>query len=372
MNICVLSSAPVPPREGIGNYIYNMSKKFVEKGEKVTIITRGGLNTTESYIFEGIRILKVPFIPLYPFHVHIHELFVNNIFKYINPDIIHIHSPLSPLINTKLPIISTFHTPMKTDISNFESTGIFYYESKAQVKFSTLMENKLLKRSDLITTVSKSVCKELINEYNVDPGRIRIVYNGVEETLFCPVKNKIQAEKYILYVGRLTYRKGLFDLIDSVKYLSKEIPDIRFIIVGGGHLSDKIKVKISNLGLKDNFLIKGHIPKEELIKLYQNATIYVVPSHYEGLPTVLLEAMSCGLPVVATAINANLDVIKSGENGILVNPKSPREMAKAISILLGDDNLRKRLGRNARKTIEEKYTWEMISNRLLKYYESLV
>lgn len=373
VNICILSSAPFPPREGIGNYIYNLSKKFVEKGENVTIITRGGLNKTESYIYEGIRIVKPPFIPFYPFHVHIHGLFVNNIFKYITePDIIHIHSPLSPLINTKLPIISTFHTPMKTDIANFESTGLFAYESKAQVKISCMLENQLLKRSGLITVVSRSVFKELEKEYNVDPERMRIVYNGVNEKIFYPAKNNLEKDKYILFVGRLTYRKGLFDLIYSIKYITKKYPNILFIIVGNGCLTNKINVTIKNLGLKDNVIIKGFVAKEELIKLYQNATICVVPSHYEGLPTVLLEAMSCGLSVIATAVSGNLDVINSGENGILVNPKSPKELAYAISMLMDNEDLRTKLGNNARKTIEEKYNWSIISNRILKYYSYLL
>lgn len=378
LNICILSSAPFPPKEGIGNYIYNLSKEFVERGENVTIITRGGLHKTESYIYEGIKIMKPPFIPLYPFHVHIHGLFVGNIFKYMKAktDIIHIHSPLSPIINTKLPIISTFHTPMKTDIANFETTGLFVYESKAQVKISCILENQLLKRSDLITVVSKSVFKELEKEYNVEPERMRIVHNGVDDNLFYPLENNNNSEssenKYILFVGRLTYRKGLFDLIYSAKYIKKKYPNIRFIIVGNGHLVDKIKIMIKNLGLENNVIIKGFISKEELVRLYQNATIYVVPSHYEGLPTVLLEAMSCGLAVIATAISGNLDVIIPGENGILVPIKSPKELAYAISNLLENENLRIKLGKNARKTVEENYTWKIISNRIMGFYIGLV
>ena len=75
MRICVITSAKLPPEEGIGNYIYNMSKEFIRKGHNVTVITRGSLNKTQKDHFEDIELYKVPFVLLYPFHVHIHGFF---------------------------------------------------------------------------------------------------------------------------------------------------------------------------------------------------------------------------------------------------------------------------------------------------------
>jgi len=147
---------------------------------------------------------------------------------------------------------------------------------------------------------------------------------------------------------------------------------VYFVIPGKGYLSDKLQKKVKDIGLQDKFKFLGYINKEKLIQLYQNATVYVTPSHYEGLPTVLLEAMSCGLPVVATGVSGNLDVILSGKNGILVPPKSPKKMADAVSMLLDDNEMRKSLGVAARKTIEERYTWDKISNVMLECYNSLL
>ncbi len=195
--------------------------------------------------------------------------------------------------------------------------------------------------------------------------------NGIDNTIFKPVEKKNE-KKYILFTGRLSYRKGLFDLIECGKYICEKYPDISFIITGSGILSDTLQERINELGLAKQFKFLGFVTREELIKLYQNATLYVLPSHYEGLPTVLLEAMSCGLPVIATAVSGNLDVITHGKNGILVPPKSPEKIAEAISLLLEDEQIRKKLGENARKTIEEKYTWDILSNNYLKYYTSLI
>lgn len=372
MHICVIFSTPFPPREGIGNYVYNMSKMYINKGYDVTLITRGGL-MGKSENFEGINIFKPIFVPCYPFHVNFHEIFVKKLFKKLEStfDIVHIHSPLAPMISTKLPIVSTIHTPSRINVSHFEATGIFSYLSKAQCKVSYILEQKLLKNSDILTVVSNTVAQELIDEYGVEKERIKIVYNGVDEKIFIPI-NSISEKNYILFTGGLTYRKGLFDLIECGRYICDKYPDISIIIVGRGILRDKLQVKIKKLGLDKRFIFKGYVQKTELISLYQNAKIYVLPSHYEGLPTVLLEAMSCGLPVVATAVSGNLDVISQYKNGILVPSKSPKELANAISFLLDNDDLRIKFGKNARKTIEEHFTWKIISNKIMEYYNNLL
>jgi glycosyltransferase involved in cell wall biosynthesis len=105
--------------------------------------------------------------------------------------------------------------------------------------------------------------------------------------------------------------------------------------------------------------------------LYQRAAVFVHPAHYEGLPTVLLEAMACGRPVVATAVSGALDVIQPGENGLLVPPRNPSEMAAAILRLLADPAMAERLGRAARHTVEERYSWEKVGSRYLQLYQQL-
>jgi glycosyltransferase involved in cell wall biosynthesis len=130
--------------------------------------------------------------------------------------------------------------------------------------------------------------------------------------------------------------------------------------------------KIRKMGLQKRVIYMGYVTREKLIQLYKNATVHVLPSHYEGFPTVLLEAMSCGLPVVATNIGGNNEVISSGVNGLLVPPKCPEAMADAILRLIGDASLREQIGKAARKTVEDNYTWDKISEKFIKCYESIV
>lgn len=373
MRICMVMSTPFPPEEGIGNYVYNLSKKLIEKGNKITVITRSSSLRSQTDHIDGIDVFWVSFIPVYPFYIHVHGIFVNRMFKRLESkfDIVHLHTPLVPLIKTSLPVVTTVHTPMLTDTRSIDVITLRSIIERLMGRFvSYPIELKLLKRADMITTVSHSVAQEL-KEYGVDPNEVTVIANGVDENLFTPTQNKI-GERYILFTGRLGYRKGLFDLIECGRHICKEYTDVSFVIPGKGNLLDKLQKRVKEMGLQERFKFLGYVNREKLIQLYQNATVYVMPSHYEGLPTVLLEAMACGLPVVATAVSGNLDVVSDGENGILIPPKEPKKMADAISMLLDDDKTRRRLGESARRTIEERYTWDEISDKIIGCYEILL
>jgi glycosyltransferase involved in cell wall biosynthesis len=119
------------------------------------------------------------------------------------------------------------------------------------------------------------------------------------------------------------------------------------------------------------FKFLGQVDKDKLLKLYQNATLFIFPSYHEGLPGVLLEAMSCGLPIIATDVRGNRDLISHKENGLLIPIQDSKKMAETINILLENKKLREQLGKNARKTIVEKYTWNNVYNNYLKCYEKL-
>jgi glycosyltransferase involved in cell wall biosynthesis len=367
-------STPFPPKEGIGYYTYNLSKKLIEKGHEVVVITRGPWNKTQREVFDGIEVIRVPFIRIYPFYLHFHGVFVNNVFKSLESqiDIVHIHLPLPPLIKTSHPVILTIHTPMLSDNNYIKIRSVYSLFTKISARFvSYPLELKHIESSDMITADSKSIAQEL-KEYGINPDEITVTNNGVNETLFCPLQKELNEEKkYIMYAGRIDREKGLFDLVECGKYILNEKSDVSFIIAGAGRDLKKLKKKIKKANLQDRFTFLGQVDKDVLVKLYQNATLFVFPSYHEGLPGAVLEAMACGLPIIATDVRGNRDLISTGENGILVPQRSPKKIAEAIITLIEDEELRKRLGKNARETIENRYTWNAVSNKFLKFYESL-
>lgn len=375
MKICMVISTPFPPKEGIGYYTYNLSKKLIEKGHEVIVITRGTWNKTQRQVIEGIEVIRVPFVPIYPLYLKIHGIFVNKVLKSLDSqiDIVHIHTPLPPLVKTSLPIITTVHTPMLTDYRQVKVKSIFSLFSKISARFiSYPLEKKLIQSSDIITTVSKSVAQEL-REFYLDSKSINEVENGVDEKFFYPKKEKSEKNvKYGMFVGRIDREKGLFDLVECGRYICKERPEFYFIIAGKGRDLKKLKNKTKKAGIQDKFIFLGQVDKENLVKLYQDATLFIFPSYHEGLPSVVLEAMSCGLPIIVTDVRGNRDLITHRKNGIIIPPREPKKIAEAINILLEDENLREFLGKNARNTIIEKYTWDIIANKMLKCYKSLL
>src|SRR5271157_1739146 len=157
MKVCIITSVKFPPEEGIGNYIYNLSKELMKNGHTVTIITRGGPYRTQKSYFDGIAIYRVTFLPLYPFHVQFHGIFVKRLLKSIgkNFDLLHYHTPLPPAIKIDVPIITTVHTPMKADTGKVELINPFSVAVKLQGKISYVIEKDLFRKSDNITAVAR-------------------------------------------------------------------------------------------------------------------------------------------------------------------------------------------------------------------------
>jgi len=373
VHVCMITREFPPESGGIGYYIYNLSKGLIKKGHKVTVITRGSTRRLEKEVIDDIDVFKATFFPLYPFQMGLHGLFVNSLVKSLEPEfsLVHLHSPLTPPIKTALPIVTTVHTAMRIDSRYHEVVDPYSLAEKLQsMYFSPFVESQLLRLSNIVTAVSPTVASEL-NEYGIDSRKVAVMWNGVDEKIFCPIRNKEKTEKYVLYTGVLRARKGLFDLVKCAILVKKIIPDIKFIICGTGPLLQKLKEQVRGLGLEEQVIFLGRVDRKKLIQVYQNATIHVIPSIYEGLPTVLLEGMACGLPVVATNIGGNRDIISSNENGLLVPPRSPEEMAKMIIILWTDTSLREKLGGSARETILKKYTWDIITNNFMHVYEGL-
>jgi len=363
-----------PDLGGIAYYVYYLSRKLIQRGHEVTVITRGSANRTVRDIVDGIDVFKVSFFPLYPFHIWAHGVFVRRLLELLEPklDLIHLHTPLPPPIKTSLPIITTVHTSMKTDARHHEILDLYSLAARMQLMFVyPLIESKLLSLSKKVTTVSFSVAREL-QEYGLDPGELAVVGNGVDEKSFIPLRNKKSTEKYVLFTGGLLARKGLFDFIECAEHICKVRSDVKFVICGTGYFLHKLEERVRRMGLQKQIVFLGYVTRSRLIQTYQNATVHVVPSHYEGLPTVLLEAMSCGLPVVATNVGGNNEVISSGKNGFLVPPKSPEVLAKIVLSLLDDDILREKIGNAARKTIEKCYTWDTIADNILRCYENML
>lgn len=377
MHICMIASTPFPPQEGIGFYTWNLAKQLHRRGHTVQIVTRGGAERTKHQIVDGIHIWRPPFVPVYPFHVHVHSLWVDNLVKQLEDDVdlFHLHTPLVKRPLTKRPFLVTVHTPMKADAAAVRIDSLLGWLIKMQAPISYQLEQELFDHAAGLTAVSSSVAAEM-NAYGIDPKRVKVLGNGVDTTQFGPSANgahQAGSERYALTVARLAPRKGIADLVAAAQIVARQDPTFRFLIAGSGPMEKDLRNEIARRNLEDQVKLLGHIhDREQMVELYRRATLFIHPAHYEGLPTVLLEAMACERPVITTAVSGALDVIDHEQNGLLVPAQAPQQMADATLRLLNEPQFAAQLGAAARCTIDERYSWRKVSEDYLDAYAAVM
>ena len=173
------------------------------------------------------------------------------------------------------------------------------------------------------------------------------------------------------FSGQVGSRKGVFDLLPAFCDARRSKPDILLRIAGDGEL-DKALSLIRKLGLEDCVELLGWLSAPEVQRELNVADVYVLPSHNEGLPMSLLEAMACGLPVVSTRVGGIPEVVQDGINGLLIEAGDMEALAGSINALAGDASLRRRLGVAARETIVMSYSVEKLMPRLQQIYDSIL
>lgn len=235
-----------------------------------------------------------------------------------------------------------------------------------------------LNYADAIYAVSNHTRKWLLKVFGRRLGRkTRIITSGVDLRVYkttSPIKiidkkYKIEDKKIVLFVGRLSKEKGLEYLIRAAKKIKAEI-----FILGGGSYKLALMQYVKLVGAK-NVHFLGYIDPsyiEELREFYRRASVVVLPSVVdESLGLVILEAMACGTPAVATKKGGIPMVIKDGYNGFLIRARSSKAIWEAINKILNDDALREKMAQNARKTVEERFDWNVIVPKVEEVYRKV-
>lgn len=198
---------------------------------------------------------------------------------------------------------------------------------------------------------------------------IETIPNGVDTEMYAPAGRPSAAERCrVLFVGRLTYQKGLDVLMDA---LSNIAPGVRphVTLAGEGDARAHLARKVRGFGLEDDVRFSGWHDRHEIPDLYKDADLFVLPSRHEGMSNALLEAMASGLPVIATDIAGNEELVSHGENGLLVPVEDAPALSEALARLAADHSLRKRMGAAARNRIVERYSWKRVAREYLEWME---
>jgi glycosyltransferase involved in cell wall biosynthesis len=269
--------------------------------------------------------------------------------KKISPRILHTHGGtagfygrLASLFNINCAVIHTYH-------------GIHYLNFDKYIvrKIYTLIDKFLLRFTDCTICVAQQDFDIGLKAGIVQKEKAVVIHNGIEVEKFSELnentnyKIKIKSENQSVIigsVGRLHYQKGYEYLIEASKSVLDEYPNVKFILVGDGELRSSLESLTRKHSVYDSFTFMGN--QTNVPELLAQMDIFILPSLWEGLPLVLLEAMAAKKPIVATAVNGISEIIESEKEGILVQPKNHKAISAALLRLLKDVELRKRLAGN--------------------------
>jgi len=228
-------------------------------------------------------------------------------------------------------------------------------------------------RTDMLVALSCELEEELLAA-GFAADRITRIPNGIDVSRFRPRSpapfSAQETGPTLLFVGRLHAQKNLPVLLRAAAELSSRWPNLRVVLVGDGPERGRLEGLTNDLGLERRVRFAGEVP--DVLPFLHAADLFVHPSRAEGMPGALLEAMACGLPCVATRIGGTVDIITDGEDGILIPPGDDRLLAGAIGRLLGDLGLARRLGRQARATVEARFAMDGVARQYAALYEGLV
>jgi len=236
-----------------------------------------------------------------------------------------------------------------------------------------------LKDADKIITVSNAT-KEYVLSLGAKPKKVQVMHNGVDLERFRPLAGKReemrkklgipQNSKVVTTVRRLVFKNGIDTLIECASIAVKKNPNITFLVVGKGPDQSSVQIRAQQLGIENNFRLTGFVKDEDLPFYYNAADFFVLPSKSgEGLPLVALEAMACGLPVIATDVGGISEVLVE-KWGRLVPANQPERLAKAVLEFANEDFSSRR--KELRATMEEKFSWDKNVERLVEIYEELI
>jgi glycosyltransferase involved in cell wall biosynthesis len=360
----MLSAYYPPYRGGIENYTKNLAHALTHLNWDVEIFASAHDQPYKEKN-KGVRVscFKTNWTPLNNpislqmipslFTTDYDLLFVNGFYQTI--------APLGALTSAlrRKPSILVIHGKPSFDAFLLRSLQLVYEGTSALL---------LLRMFDNIVATTNSDL-EFIRTLGYPKSRIHLIPNAVETDYWRPTcespLNPIERfEDYILFVGVLNRRKNCELLIRAFSKLHDQRQNLHLIIVGTGPFENRLRKLIEKDMIADKILFLKDISNERLRSLYQNARMLVHPSKSEGLPTVVLEAMASGTPVVVSEIPGSRDVIMDRINGFLFNQESVNDLVDAIETVLDSPNLVSQIKNRAIETIHERFSWSRIAKQM--------
>jgi glycosyltransferase involved in cell wall biosynthesis len=367
-----------PPHIGGAPFcIHQLSVALVRLGHHVQIVTSREPNTLYEEEIDGVEVFRFDrsSIPRFKGLSFILQAYrrLSALSKVHDYDLIHCHNGICGLVGYLWgrrfgkPYVVTSHGSLATSMK--AGPLVRYVVS--------LIEEFSVKNADASTFDGSSLLEDFVTSTGIDRQKTSYIPNAVDPEVFSPreytkTHSGINPDSVnIMYVGRLVPGKGLFTLLDAFCMARNRFPELSLVVVGEGSYLKRMKENLRGRVEKTKASFLGAVPHSDLPDIYAADSIVVLPSVSEGLSRVLLEAMACEKPVIATDIPANLSLVRNEVNGLIVPLGDVELLAEAILRLAKDKNLRSELGKEARKTILRDYVVDKRVKRMLDVYEAV-
>jgi len=369
---------------GLGTYGEHLVEGLRKRGVDASIIAPGN-RTTDSPKMHKISIPEIFYFGRYFFAKKAVRM-IHHLKKYEKFDIVHFNGPYPITKKLGVPTACTFHCThaalIKTSFQELKGvkTAKDIMDLVLKDPVASLFEIVMARVSDRIICPSLSLARELRSYCFADEQKISVIPNGFDSRTFDGInirdttllnKYGIENENFLLYMGRLSYLKGVQYLIKAFEAIKKQDRNLKLVIAGKGSFEPYLRKIAHNV---EGILFIGFVNSLRTKKLlYEKSLAVVLPSvGYEVSPMVVLEAMACGKPVVASDVGGIPLMINHGENGFLVKPKDSKSLASFIQSLCENPNLRKKMGMLSKKLLEKEFSVDRMVNRTLRVYDKLL
>jgi len=370
-----------------GSFVFDEVKALAEEGFEMHVVTQHNPGISYEEIMDNIHVHRFRWLEPKTFRalVHFHglmdtfrmityviSLFFNliRIIRKYKIQIIHAHSVIPTgfvaSIVSKLMHKPLFITAHGMDINNFENSRIFNYfiASSLNSSFKSI-------------AVSEDLAKKM--RFMVkDKNRVFVLRNAVDTDRFNPTRDKSIRSKFdindedilILFVGYLDEFKGIFELINAFNVINSENRNVKLMMVGTGPKKEDLLKILTKMNIEDEVIFTGRVEPQKIHKYYQAADIFVLPSYTEGLPVSVLEAMACGLPVVATNVGGIPEIITDRVNGFIVPSKNEKELIKKLAALTNNKDYREKFSQKSVEKINDEFNSGKKLKRLVDLYQN--
>lgn len=400
LSVCIIARS-IPPYEygGIETYTLSLAHSLNRLGCDVSIICKKSNLYNKNYLeLNGLKVFFVKsdfFLSDSVDNLYFSIKAMKKIIDFGKFDIIHGqyiygfgYALIKTLAKMQKPFINTIHNLIIRDMSlslksfSLKKNNLFVHpysvaEYLVQAPLAFAEIKLIAKKATKLIAVSENTKKDCVKLCKISNSKIFTIPNGVDIEKFSPfvsgnnLRNVLglSSNPIILYVGGIDARKGLDCLAYASKKVLSHFNDAKFVVVGKGPRENHFKELLKKLKIFNSYVFLQNINNQILPSIYSIADVFVLPSFWEGFGISLTEAMSTGLPVISSNISAIPEIIVNNENGLLSKPGDSNNLSELIITLLLDKQLRKKLGTNARKTMEKYFSWNIVSRKTLQVYE---